>query len=177
MRRKIKAMSYGLAYGLSPYGLSQQLGITPGEASALMDDYFERFGGVRDYLHEAVDRARGTGYTETMLGRRRYLPDLTSDIRQRREMAERMALNAPIQGSAADIVKVAMLKVDSALHAAGLGSRMLLQVHDELVLEVAPGELAAVEALVREQMGAALALTVPLDVSVGTGRTWEDAGH
>ncbi len=177
MRRKIKAMSYGLAYGLSPYGLSQQLAITPGEASALMDDYFERFGGVRDYLREAVDQARGTGYTETMLGRRRYLPDLTSDVRQRREMAERMALNAPIQGSAADIVKVAMLRVDAALRAAALASRMLLQVHDELVLEVAPGELEQVEALVRREMGAAMDLTVPLDVSVGTGRTWEDAGH
>jgi DNA polymerase I len=177
MRRKIKAMSYGLAYGLSPYGLSQQLAITPAEASALMDDYFERFGGVRDYLREVVDRARGTGYTETMLGRRRYLPDLNSDVRQRREMAERMALNAPIQGSAADIVKVAMLRVDAALRAAGLRSRMLLQVHDELVLEVAPGELEAVEAVVREGMGGAVPLTVPLDVSVGVGRTWEDAGH
>ncbi|HET7899901.1 MAG TPA: DNA polymerase, partial [Candidatus Nanopelagicales bacterium] len=176
-RRKIKAMSYGLAYGLSPFGLSQQLGITPSEASALMDEYFERFGGVRDYLREAVDRARGTGYTETMLGRRRYLPDLTSDVRQRREMAERMALNAPIQGSAADIVKVAMLRVDSALHEAGLRSRMLLQVHDELVLEVAPGELEATKAVVREGMGGAVPLTVPLDVSVGVGRTWEDAGH
>jgi DNA polymerase I len=132
---------------------------------------------VRDYLHEVVDRARGTGYTETMLGRRRYLPDLNSDVRQRREMAERMALNAPIQGSAADIVKVAMLRVDAALRAAGLGSRTLLQVHDELVLEVAPGEAEAVEDLVRREMGAAVELTVPLDVSVGTGRTWEDAGH
>ncbi len=177
MRRKIKAMSYGLAYGLSPYGLAQQLGIETSEASRLMDEYFLRFGGVRDYLRDVVDRARGTGYTETMLGRRRYLPDLTSDVRQRREMAERMALNAPIQGSAADIVKVAMLRVDSALHAAGLRSRMLLQVHDELVLEVAPGELEQVEALVRREMGAAVPLTVPLDVSVGTGRTWEDAGH
>jgi DNA polymerase-1 len=176
-RSKIKAMSYGLAYGLSPFGLSQQLGITPGEATGLMDDYFERFGGVRDYLHEVVDRARGTGYTETMLGRRRYLPDLNSDVRQRREMAERMALNAPIQGSAADIVKVAMLRVDAALRAEGLGSRMLLQVHDELVLEVAPGETTAVEDLVRREMGGAVELTVPLDVSVGTGRTWEDAGH
>jgi DNA polymerase-1 len=142
-----------------------------------MEDYFERFGGVRDYLHEVVDRARGTGYTETMLGRRRYLPDLNSDVRQRREMAERMALNAPIQGSAADIVKVAMLRVDAALRAQGLGSRMLLQVHDELVLEVAPGEVEEVETLVRTEMGAAVELTVPLDVSVGTGRTWEDAGH
>jgi DNA polymerase-1 len=177
MRRKIKAMSYGLAYGLSSYGLSQQLGIEPSEASRLMDEYFLRFGGVRDYLHEVVDRARGTGYTETMLGRRRYLPDLTSDVRQRREMAERMALNAPIQGSAADIVKVAMLRVDDALRTQGLRSRMLLQVHDELVLEVAPGELAQAEAVVREGMGGAIPLTVPLDVSVGVGRTWEDAGH
>ncbi|MFC6238381.1 DNA polymerase I [Longivirga aurantiaca] len=176
-RSKIKAMSYGLAYGLSPFGLSQQLGITPGEASGLMDEYFERFGGVRDYLREVVDRARGTGYTETMLGRRRYLPDLTSDVRQRREMAERMALNAPIQGSAADIVKVAMLRVDSAIRARGLASRMLLQVHDELVLEVAPGELDAVREVVTEGMGGAVPLTVPLDVSVGVGRTWEDAGH
>jgi DNA polymerase-1 len=177
MRRKIKAMSYGLAYGLSPYGLSQQLAITPAEASGLMDEYFERFGGVRDYLREVVDQARGTGYTETMLGRRRYLPDLNSDVRQRREMAERMALNAPIQGSAADIIKVAMLRVDAALREAGLTSRMLLQVHDELVLEVAAGELEQVEAVVREGMGGAVPLTVPLDVSVGVGRTWEDAGH
>ncbi len=177
MRRKIKAMSYGLAYGLSPYGLAQQLSIEPAEASRLMEEYFQRFGGVRDYLHDVVDQARGTGYTETMLGRRRYLPDLNSDVRQRREMAERMALNAPIQGSAADIVKVAMLRVDAALRSASLQSRMLLQVHDELVLEVAPGELEAVEAVVREGMGGAVPLTVPLDVSVGIGRTWEDAGH
>ncbi len=177
MRRKIKAMSYGLAYGLSPFGLSAQLGIETSEASRLMNEYFERFGGVRDYLRDVVDQARGTGYTETMLGRRRYLPDLTSDVRQRREMAERMALNAPIQGSAADIVKVAMLAVDAALREQGLRSRMLLQVHDELVLEVAAGELEAVEAAVRLGMGGAVPLTVPLDVSVGIGCTWEDAGH
>ena len=117
--RKIKAMSYGLAYGLSAFGLSQQLGIGTDEAKGLMDEYFERFGGVRDYLRDVVDEARRTGYTETILGRRRYLPDLTSDNRQRREMAERMALNAPIQGSAADIVKVAMLRVDRALQPRG----------------------------------------------------------
>ncbi|MGH3508344.1 MAG: DNA polymerase I, partial [Nocardioidaceae bacterium] len=140
-RSKIKAMNYGLAYGLSAYGLSQQLKIETSEARALMDEYFESFGGVRDYLHGVVDEARRSGFTETILGRRRYLPDLTSDNRQRREMAERMALNAPIQGSAADIIKVAMLHVDAALRAEGLGSRMLLQVHDELVFEVAPGEL------------------------------------
>src|SRR5947209_8171147 len=140
LRRRIKAMSYGLAYGLSAYGLAQQLGITPDEAREQMDTYFDRFGGVRDYLTGVVDQARMDGYTETILGRRRYLPDLTSDNRQRREMAERMALNAPIQGSAADIIKVAMLDVDRALRAAGMRSRMLLQVHDELVLEVATGE-------------------------------------
>ena len=141
LRAKIKAMNYGLAYGLSAYGLSQQLRISTDEARVLMEEYFKEFGGVRDYLHEVVARARMDGYTETMLGRRRYLPDLTSDNRQRREMAERMALNAPIQGSAADIIKVAMLGVDSALGRAGLSSRMLLQVHDELLFEVAPGEL------------------------------------
>ncbi|MEV7020728.1 DNA polymerase I [Kitasatospora sp. NPDC093558] len=177
MRRKIKAMSYGLAYGLSAYGLSQQLGIKPAEAQGLMDTYFERFGGVRDYLRRVVDEARATGYTETLLGRRRYLPDLNSDNRQRREMAERMALNAPIQGSAADIVKIAMLRVDDALREAGLTSRMLLQVHDEIVLELAPGEREQVEAIVREQMAGAYPLRAPLDVSVGIGANWEAAAH
>ncbi len=177
MRAKIKAMNYGLAYGLSAYGLSQQLGIDTGEARGLMDEYFETFGGVRDYLAGIVDEARRCGFTETIMGRRRYLPDLTSDNRQRREMAERMALNAPIQGSAADIIKVAMLNVDRALTESDLRSRMLLQVHDELVFEVAAGEREQLEELVRTQMGAAAQLTVPLDVSVGTGRSWHDAAH
>ena len=177
MRAKVKAMSYGLAYGLSSFGLSKQLAIPVDEAAALMEDYFARFGGVRDYLAGVVDEARRTGYTATILGRRRYLPDLTSDNRQRREMAQRMALNAPIQGSAADLVKVAMLGVAERLRADGLRSRMLLQVHDELVLEVAPGERDAVEALVRSEMGAAAQLKVPLDVSVGTGVSWHAAGH
>ncbi len=177
MRAKIKAMNYGLAYGLSAYGLSQQLRISTGEAAGLMEEYFETFGGVRDYLGGVVDEARRSGFTETILGRRRYLPDLTSDNRQRREMAERMALNAPIQGSAADIIKVAMLNVDKALREQQLGSRMLLQVHDELVLEVAEGERQALEQLVREQMASAAELTVPLDVSVGTGHSWHDAAH
>jgi DNA polymerase-1 len=170
-------MSYGLAYGLSAYGLSQQLRITPEEARAHMEAYFERFGGVRDYLHDVVDQARMTGYTETIFGRRRYLPDLTSDNRQRREMAERMALNAPIQGSAADIIKVAMLGVDAALTEAGLKSRMLLQVHDELVLEIAPGEHDLVQVLVTEQMATAAELSVPLEVSVGFGASWDAAAH
>lgn len=177
MRRKIKAMSYGLAYGLSAFGLSQQLNIEPAEARVLMDTYFERFGGVRDYLRRVVDEARATGYTATMLGRRRYLPDLTSDNRQRREAAERMALNAPIQGTAADIVKVAMLNVDRALTEAKLSSRLLLQVHDEIVLEVSPGEREEVEALVRREMSSAVSLRAPLDVSVGAGPDWESAAH
>ena len=177
LRAKIKAMNYGLAYGLSAFGLANQLRITPDEARGLMEEYFAEFGGVRDYLHEVVSRARMDGYTATMMGRRRYLPDLTSDNRQRREMAERMALNAPIQGSAADVIKVAMLAVDSALAAAGLGSRMLLQVHDELIIEVAPGELDAARDLVCAAMAGAAALRVPLDVSVGTGRSWAEAAH
>lgn len=177
MRAKIKAMNYGLAYGLSAFGLSQQLGIEPSEARELMDEYFQTFGGIRDYLGGVVEEARKTGFTETIKGRRRYLPDLTSDNRQRREMAERMALNAPIQGSAADIIKIAMLNVDREIAAAGLRSRMLLQVHDELVFEVATGEQEALETLVREHMGNAADLAVPLDVSVGFGRSWHDAAH
>jgi len=177
MRRKIKAMSYGLAYGLSAFGLSQQLGIETAEANKLMENYFERFGGVRDYLRRVVEEARATGYTETMFGRRRYLPDLNSDNRQRREMAERMALNAPIQGTAADIVKLAMLRVDRALTAASLTTRLLLQVHDEVVLEVAPGEREQVEELVRREMAGAVTLRAPLDVSVGVGADWESAAH
>ncbi|MBZ6142101.1 DNA polymerase I [Streptomyces olivaceus] len=177
MRRKIKAMSYGLAYGLSAFGLSQQLNIEAAEARGLMDAYFERFGGVRDYLRRVVDEARATGYTATLFGRRRYLPDLNSDNRQRREAAERMALNAPIQGTAADIVKIAMLNVDKALREAGLASRMLLQVHDEIVLEIAPGERAKAEELVRREMSDAVRLSVPLGVSVGAGPNWESAAH
>jgi DNA polymerase-1 len=176
-RAKIKAMNYGLAYGLSAFGLSGQLRISTEEARGLMDEYFARFGGVRDYLRSLVDEARKEGYTATILGRRRWLPDLTSDNRQRREMAERMALNAPIQGSAADIIKVAMLRVHRGLAESGLRSRMLLQVHDELVLEVAEGEHSAVEELVRAEMGAAHELEVPLEVSVGFGRSWDEAAH
>ncbi|KAB2342716.1 DNA polymerase I [Actinomadura rudentiformis] len=177
LRARIKAMNYGLAYGLSAFGLSQQLRISPDEARGLMEEYFQQFGGVRDYLQNVVAKARHDGYTETILGRRRYLPDLNSDNRQRREMAERMALNAPIQGSAADIIKVASLNVDRALRSHGLRSRMLLQVHDELVFEVAPGEHDDLKALVSEQMVGAYELKAPLEVSMGTGRTWQDAAH
>ncbi|CAB4669778.1 unannotated protein [freshwater metagenome] len=177
MRRQIKAMSYGLAYGLSSYGLSAQLAISPPQAQDLMDKYFERFGGIRDYLKTVVEEARKVGYTETILGRRRYLPDLTHDNRQRREVAERMALNAPIQGSAADIIKQAMLNVDQAMIAQGLQSRLLLQVHDELIFEVAADEEKVLTDLVREQMGAAYPLKAPLAVSVGIGKSWNEAAH
>lgn len=177
MRSKVKAMSYGLAYGLSSFGLSKQLKISVDEARNLMKDYFARFGAVRDYLRAVVDQARKDGYTETIFGRRRYLPELASDNRQLRDIAERAALNAPIQGSAADIIKRAMLGVQKGLEEAGLKTRMLLQVHDELVLEVAAGELDAVEAMVRQKMGAAADLLVPLDVHVGIGTSWQDAGH
>jgi len=177
LRNRIKVMNYGLAYGLSAFGLSSQLRIPADEARSLMDEYFKEFGGVRDYLRDVVGRARQEGYTETMFGRRRYLPDLTSDNRQRREMAERMALNAPIQGSAADIIKMAMLAVDWAIRDRELKSRMLLQVHDELIFEVAPGEFEALRDLVRAEMAAAAGLRVPLEVSVGSGSSWWDAAH
>ena len=177
MRRQIKAMSYGLAYGLSSYGLAAQLDLTPPAAQDLMDRYFQRFGGIRDYLKTVVEDARKVGYTETVMGRRRYLPDLMHDNRQRREVAERMALNAPIQGSAADIIKQAMLNVQRALVAGEYTSRLLLQVHDELILEVVTDEIDAVSELVRVQMGSAYPLRAPLDVSVGIGKSWNEAAH
>ncbi len=177
MRRQIKAMSYGLAYGLSSYGLSAQLDISPPAAQDLMDKYFERFGGIRDYLKVVVEDARKVGYTETIMGRRRYLPDLMHDNRQRREVAERMALNAPIQGSAADIIKLAMLKVQAAIEKEKLASRLLLQIHDELIVEVVKGEEERITALVKREMGVAYPLKAPLDVNAGLGLTWHEAAH
>ena len=177
MRRQMKAMSYGLAYGLSSYGLAIQLDISPPAAQQLMDTYFERFGGIRDYLRDVVGEARKVGYTETIMGRRRYLPDLMHDNRQRREVAERMALNAPIQGSAADIIKMAMLNVQSGIEKEKLKSRLLLQIHDELILEVVAGEEEAISALVRREMGSAYPLKAPLDVNAGLGLTWHEAAH
>jgi DNA polymerase-1 len=177
LRRRVKAMSYGLAYGLSAFGLSGQLKISVEDARDQMDAYFSRFGGIRDYLRRSVDEARLSGYTQTIFGRRRYLPDLTSDNRQRRELAERVALNAPIQGSAADIIKVAMINVQKRIDAEGLRSRLLLQVHDELVCEIGPGETEAITTLLREEMAGAYPLDVPLEVSVGAGATWEAAAH
>jgi len=177
MRRTIKAMSYGLAYGLSSFGLAQQLDIDPASASELMGKYFERFGGIRDYLKTVVEQARELGYTQTILGRRRYLPDLNHENRQRREIAERAALNAPIQGSAADIIKIAMLKVDSKIKSENLRSRLLLQVHDELILEVSPGEHETLSKIVKEQMSNAYELNVPLDVNIGVGKSWDLAAH
>ncbi|MFD4420056.1 DNA polymerase I [Agromyces sp. NPDC058484] len=177
MRTKVKAMSYGLAYGLSAFGLSKQLRIERAEATQLMKEYFERFGAVRDYLRGVVEQARIDGYTETIYGRRRPFPDLASPNRVHRENAERAALNSPIQGSAADIIKVAMSRVESDLAAEGLQSRMLLQVHDELVFEVAPGESEVLEEVVRDRMSHAAELLVPLDVQIGRGANWDDAAH
>jgi DNA polymerase-1 len=177
MRRTIKAMSYGLAYGLSSFGLAQQLDIDPNAASQLMSKYFERFGGIREYLKTVVIAAREKGYTETVLGRRRYLPDLNHENRQRRDIAERAALNAPIQGSAADIIKIAMLNVSKEINDNQLKSRLLLQVHDELILEVAQGEKDKLEEIVKTQMANAYQLRVPLDVNIGFGLSWDLAAH
>ncbi|RRJ87334.1 DNA polymerase I [Gulosibacter macacae] len=177
MRTKVKAMSYGLVYGLSPFGLSKQLGIEVSEARQLIEGYFERFGKVRDYLRNSVLQAKEDGYTETLFGRRRPFGDLNSTNRVARENAERAALNAPIQGAAADIIKIAMVRIDARMRAEEFASRMLLQVHDELVFEVAPDEGDRLEALVREEMGGAAELRVPLDVSVGRGANWQTAGH
>ena len=177
LRRKVKALSYGLVYGLSAFGLSQQLKISAGEAKGIMENYFERFGGVKRYLDHVVEVAREDGYTQTLFGRRRYLPELGSSNRVARENAERAALNAPIQGTAADIIKIAMLRVDDALRAGDYSSRVLLQVHDELVVEVAKGELEGVEKLLIREMDSAVSLRVPLDVSAGAGENWNLAAH
>jgi DNA polymerase-1 len=177
MRTKVKAMSYGLAYGLSAFGLSKQLRIDTSEARQLMTDYFARFGAVRDYLRNVVEQARTDGYTETIFGRRRPFGDLTSNNRVLRENAERAALNAPIQGSAADILKIAMLGIHDDLRSAQLSSRMLMQVHDELVFEVADGELENLTAIVTDRMGHAADLRVPLNVQVGIGTNWDQAAH
>ncbi|MFZ4895145.1 DNA polymerase I [Plantibacter sp. Mn2098] len=177
MRTKVKAMSYGLAYGLSAFGLSKQLRITSAEAKQLMSDYFERFGAVRDYLRHVVEQAKMDGYTETIFGRRRLFPELSSPNRLVRENAERAALNAPIQGSAADIMKIAMIGIEQDMAEQQLTSRMLLQVHDELIFETAAGEWDALEGIVRTRMAGAADLRVPLDVQVGRGKNWDAAAH
>lgn len=176
-RSRTKATSYGLAYGLSAYGLSQQLSISVGEATHLRERYFERFAGVQRYLSNVVSQARRDGYTSTMFGRRRYLPDLNSPQRQLREVAERAALNAPIQGTAADIMKIAMIDVERALTEEGLASRVLVQIHDELLIEVVAGEESRVRELVREKMASAASLSVPLGVAIGIGQSWLEAAH
>ena len=177
MRTKVKAMSYGLAYGLSAYGLAQQLAITPSEAKELMSEYFRRFGNVRDYLRTVVEKAKQDGFTETLFGRRRPFPDLSSPNRIVREAAERQALNAPIQGTAADIIKIAMRDISGDIQREGLHSRMVLQVHDELVFEVFSGEKENLEEIVVRRMGGAADLLVPLDVQVGWGANWDEAAH
>lgn len=177
MRSTVKAMSYGLVYGLSEYGLAKQLRISNAEAKQLMADYFARFGGVKRYLASVVEEAKSLGYTATTFGRRRPFEDLNSKIFQVRENARRAALNAPIQGTAADIMKLAMTTIDTKMQELGLNSRMLLQVHDELVFEVAKGELETLKSLVTEQMGNVVELSVPLEVQIGIGKSWDQAGH
>jgi DNA polymerase-1 len=177
MRSKVKAMSYGLVYGLSEYGLAKQLRISNADAKQLMSDYFERFGGVKRYLAQVVDEAKLDGFTKTTYGRRRPFDDLNSKIFALKENARRAALNAPIQGTAADIMKLAMINVDKALVKSGVQSRILLQVHDELVLEVAKGELEQVREIVIHEMTNASKLDVPLEVNVGVGISWGEAAH
>jgi DNA polymerase-1 len=177
MRSTVKAMSYGLVYGLSEYGLAKQLRITNAEAKQLMADYFSRFGGVKRYLASVVEEAKKFGFTVTTFGRRRPFDDLNSKIFQVRENARRAALNAPIQGTAADIMKVAMNRIDQKMQEAGLASRMLLQVHDELVFEVAKGELDGLKALVTAEMERVVELSVPLEVQIGVGKSWDQAAH
>jgi DNA polymerase I len=175
LRDRAKAVNYGLAYGLTPFGLGQQLGIPPDEAQGIVDAYFERFPKVRSFLEAAVSDARRDGYTTTMFGRRRYLPDLLSDNRNRRQMAERMALNAPIQGTAADVIKLAMIQLQHALDRSGLSTQLLLQVHDEVILEVPERELDAARELVTDELASVVELAVPLEVDTAFGPTWFDA--
>jgi DNA polymerase-1 len=177
MRSKVKAMSYGLVYGLSEYGLAKQLRISNAEAKQLMADYFDRFGGVRRYLAKVVDQAKLNGYTATTFGRRRPFDDLRSSVFQVREAARRAALNAPIQGTAADIMKLAMSRIAVKMAEMKLKSRLLLQVHDEFVFEVAAGELEALKALVTDEMSNVVELSVPLEVHIGVGPSWDAAGH
>jgi DNA polymerase-1 len=175
IRDRAKAVNYGLAYGLTPFGLSQQLGISPSEAEGIVTAYMDRFPGISRFLTECVEQARRDGYTTTMFGRRRYLPDLVADNRGRREIAERMALNAPIQGTAADIIKLAMIAVDEGLRELGGRSRQLLQVHDEVILEVPADELETVRAMVIAKMEAVATLSIDLEVDTADGSTWYEA--
>src|SRR5256712_5638285 len=180
MRRRVKQINYGLPYGMSAYGLASRIGIAPDEAEEFIESYFSQFPRVREFLDRQVARAAAEGFTSTILGRRRYLPELGSSNPRIRDMGRRMALNAPIQGGAADIIKLAMIQVDRELRESGLECEMVLSVHDELVFDVAEGDLDASASLVKEAMEAAYELTVPLRVDLGWGRNWGEAapaGH
>jgi len=175
MRRAAKAVNFGIAYGLSPHGLSTRLDIPTEEARSIIDRYFQRYAGIKRYLDETLQFAHQKGYVETLFGRRRYMPDIASRNRNVAQAAERAAINMPIQGTAADLIKMAMLKVDAQLLARHPRAAMLLQVHDELLLEAPEGEAEAVAALVQELMSGVAQLRVPLQVEVGSGRSWADA--
>jgi DNA polymerase-1 len=177
MRARAKTINFGTIYGQGPFALSRQLGITQEEAKTFIAQYFERFAGVRAYLDLQVKLARENGYVETLFGRRRYIPEINEKNFNLRAFAERTAANSPLQGSAADLIKIAMIRIHASLADAGLHARLLLQVHDELVLEAPLSEVAPVAALVKEHMEGAATLKVPLVVEIGTGPNWLDAKH
>jgi DNA polymerase-1 len=174
-RARAKAVNFGIIYGSSAFGLSRQLGIAAGEAQETIDAYFARYRGVRRFLDETIEAARERGFVTTLLGRRRYLPDLASRNRTLRQAAERMAVNSVIQGTAADLIKKAMVAVDAALESEAGRPRMILQVHDELVFEVGEREAAGLAPRVKAWMEQVLPLRVPLVVDVGIGRNWREA--
>jgi DNA polymerase-1 len=174
-RRSAKAVNFGLIYGMSAFGLAKQLGIDRGSAQRYVDLYFERYPGVKTFMDRTRAQAREQGYVETVRGRRLYLPDIRSRNRQLQQYAERSAINAPMQGTAADIIKLAMLKVEAQCTTRKLPARLIMQVHDELVLEVAVDAVTDVAAMLREQMAAAEQLAVPLKVDIGTGNNWDEA--
>ena len=175
MRREAKVINFGIIYGMSSYGLSQQLSVDPKVAQAYIDAYFERYTGVKAYIDRALEEARQKGYVSTLLQRRRYLPDIQSPTMAIRQAAERMAINTPLQGTAADIIKVAMIRIQGRIEGGNLGTQMIIQVHDELVFEVPEVELQEVYPLIKNEMEAVMALSVPLKVSVYTGKTWAEA--
>jgi DNA polymerase-1 len=174
-RRNAKAVNFGIVYGISPFGLAQQLGITQAEAAKYIQNYFARYSGVRRFLDDTVAEVRRTGVTRTLFGRERPIPDINSRNPNARGFAERTAVNSPLQGTAADLIKLAMVRIDRALREGRCETAMLLQVHDELVFETPPGEVEQVAALVKREMESVHRLEVPLLVEVGVGANWRDA--
>jgi DNA polymerase-1 len=176
MRRLAKVINFGIIYGMSAFGLSKELAVHPGVSQAYIDNYFQKYHGVRDYIDKSLELARERGYVTTLMNRRRYLPDIGSSNRSVRQFAERIAINAPIQGTAADLIKVAMINIHRRLHKEKRRSKLILQIHDELVLEVPEDEAEAIKALVKEEMEGVTKLFIPLKVDIGVGKNWAE-GH